>query len=152
MLPIRDVNPGGAELGDPNAYWVPLATPCGIPAVDCGSERGIFPWKDKRGIWRLQVTAGGGSATYSGEIVSDVRVANVAGRSLGEPDVLDASDPTRIRFNLKTWSGGMHELLLEFPAGASWSLALDDPELVAFVRVGDQKWPIARLPLDLSGW
>jgi hypothetical protein len=44
------------------------------------------------------------------------------------------------------------ELIVGFAPGANIGLNLDNPAQSGLVIIGADKWPIANLPVDLSGW
>ena len=152
LFAFRQVNPG-AELPPPNAYLVPLADPYGSPAYDQGAEQGLFIWKDPSDVWRIELTSGAVQETrYAGEITSDLAATGASGSGLDAGDVLDLSDPTRIRFDARVFAGGRDAFELVYPPGATVSVHLDDPAQAGLIFVGASRWPIDSLPLDISGW
>ena len=150
------VNPVNRNLGLPNAYHLPLATPYGAPVYDSSTDANMFIWKDERtGHWHVKCTAGGEYANYTGELISDQPFVEVVPYKLEASDTLDFTDPTRIVFDM--YMVKTHEDGFEFvvPAGANVQLNLepkgiDDP--VGAIRIGNQRWPIEQLPVDISGW
>jgi hypothetical protein len=150
------VNPDDDLLGFPNAYRVPLATPYGQPEYDFSEDKGLYLWKDEQQLWHLRVTAGGELGTrYVGSITSDSSAVSVRGVEIESgDDIIDTSEPSRINFALSVSSGGQDGIDFSFPVGASLSLNLENPmqETTDLVQIGSEKWSIARLPLDLSGW
>ena len=153
LFPVRGVNRNAGTLGEANAYLLPLALPYGAPSVDLATEQGLFLWKDALGAWHLRATAGSAGILYRGEIVSDMPLVSLSGSSLEvPPDVVDFSVPGRVRFELGVAPGFADELIMGFAPGADIDLILDDPAQSGLVKIGVDKWPIANLPVDLSGW
>jgi hypothetical protein len=151
------VNPKTHDLGTPNAYQLPQVNPYGKPLYNPATEAGLYLWQDKAtGAWHLRGAAGGSSGRYSGEIVSDQPFTSVSAVSLEANDLLDASDPKRIVFDLAMWSQWEDGIDYQVPSGAQLSLDLTTGYPFASpaeaVRVGILKWPVGSLPLDLSGW
>ena len=157
LLQPHRVNPATRNLGLANAYQLPRAEPYGVPAYDPGTEAGLYLWQDKStGVWHLRGAAGGGFSRYTGELISDHPFISVSAVSLEGDDVLDTADPTRIVFNLglgQQWQDG-----IDFLAAPGAQLSLNLTAASPFstpakaVRVGDLKWPVEHMPLDLSGW
>lgn len=152
LFPVVGVNRDAGGLGQPNAYLIPAAAPYGAPAIDLATEQGLFVWKDAGGSWHLRATAGSQGIQYRGEIVSDMAPSSVNGVSLEASDVLDASVPGRVRFELGIAPGFEDGFIVRYPATASIELNLDNPAQSDLVSIGRRKWPIANLPVDLSGW
>ena len=139
----------------PMAAVEPPATdlePVDAAAVDPATEQGLFLWKDASGEWHLRVTGGTSGVQFKGEIVSDMALVSLRGNSLEPPDVVDYSVPGRVRFELGVAPGFEDELIIGFAPGADIDLNLDNPAKSGLVMVGAEKWPIANLPVDLSGW
>ena len=152
LFTLRGVNPGVA-FKPPNAYLIPPADPYGAPAYDRLSQQGVFVWKGQNGVWHLQATAGDGPAQrYVGQITTNLPVARVTGNSLEGNDVLDTSNPTQIRFDLRVWAGGVDAIEFVVPREATVDFNLDDLNQAGVVFIGESQWPVANLPLDLSGW
>ncbi len=151
------VNPATRSLGLPNAYRLPRAEPYGKPVYDPGSEAGLYLWQDKAtGAWHLRGAAGGGGGRYSGEIVSNQPFTTVSAVSIEANDVLDTSNPTRIVFDLsmgKQWEDGID---FQTAPGAQLTLNLTSGRPFSIpgkaLRIGESKWPVDNLPLDLGGW
>jgi len=151
------VNPASRNLGLPNAYRLPQATPYGAPAYDPATEANLNLWKDEvTGVWHVQATAGSGFARYTGELVSDQPFARVSANGLEASDTLNnTTAPTRIVFDLSMWSPWEDGFEFEVPAGASVQLSLqpqgsEDPAQT--IRIGAQRWPVEQLPVNISGW
>jgi arylsulfatase A len=151
------VNPATHDLGLPNAYRLPRAEPYGKPDYDPGAEAGLYLWQDKAtGVWHLRGAAGGGGGRYTGEIVSDQPFTAVSAISLESNDVLDTTDPTRIVFDLGMWSQWEDGIDFQAAPGAQLTLNLTSGNPFGVpgkaVRIGEMKWPVDNLPLELGGW
>jgi hypothetical protein len=114
--------------------------------------QGLFLWKDALGAWHLRATAGSSGIQFKGEIVSDMVLVSLNGNSLEEPDVVDYSVPGRVRLEFGVAPGFEDELIVGFAPGADIDLNMDNPAQSGLVIIGADKWPIANLPVDLSGW
>ena len=66
--------------------------------------------------------------------------------------MLDSSVPGRIRLELGIAPGFADEFIVRYPAAANIDLNPDIPAQSGLVNIGMDKWPIANLPVDLSGW
>ena len=151
------VNPQTHDLGMPNTYLLPKAEPYGKPVYDPGTEAGLYLWQDKTtGAWHLRGAAGGGGGRYAGELVSDQPFITVSAVSIETNDVLDTTDPLRIVFDLgmgNQWEDG-----IDFQAAPGTQLTLNLTTGHPFaipgkaVRIGESKWPVDNLPLNLGGW
>ena len=145
------VNPFNEQLGLPNAYELPLATPYGQPEYNASQDKVLFLWQDEiSGVWELRATAGGGSANYVGSIVADLPVESVLGVGLESNDILDTSNPLQIDFNLRVSGSGQDGITFQFPDGADLSFNLEGDS--APLRIGSNQWRVSEVPLDLSGW
>lgn len=100
----------------------------------------------------MMATAGAGAANFAGQIVADLPATVVQALSLEPPDVLSSPQPSVIDFDLALGSGEVDEFEFAFPIGATISVTLDDPGQAGDFFVGQSKWPIAQMPLDLTGW
>ena len=150
------VNPDDDLLGLPNAYQVPLANPYGQPEYNLGKDKGLFLWKDDQESWHLRVTAGEEARTrYVGSIISDSEVVSAQGIEIewGD-DIINTNDPFRIDFDLGVSSDRQDGIDFSFPVGASLSLNLNHPieKATELVQIGSEKWSVASLPIELSGW
>ena len=124
---------------------------------DPGTEAGLYLWQDKAtGTWHLRGAAGGGDGRYTGEIVSDQPFTGVSAVSIEANDVLDTTDPMRIVFDLRMWNQWEDGIDFQTAPGAQLTLNLTAGKPFAnpaqAVRVGNLKWPVENLPLDISGW
>ena len=151
------VNPATRNLGLPNAYWLPRAEPYGKPVYDPGAEAGLYLWQDKAtGVWHLRGAAGGGGGRYSGEIVSDQPFSSVSAFSLEANDVLETTDPARIVFDLRMWNQWEDGIEFQAAPGAQLSLNLTTGNPFSTpskaLRIGESKWPVDNLPVNISGW
>ena len=145
------VNPFNEQLGLPNAYEIPLATPYGQPEYNAARDKRLFLWKDEiSGVWELRATAGGGFANYVGSIVADRPIESVQGVKLESNDILDTSNPLQIDFNLRVFGSGQDGIKFQFPDEANLSFNLDGGS--APLRIGVDRWKVSQVPLDLSGW
>jgi len=147
----RHVNPDMGSFGPSNAYWLPLAHEIGMPNYDPANQTNLFMWKDDVGLWHVRVTAGVGSMKYVGVIKASTPYTNLTPFSLESNDILDASDPTQIHFNLnvgKPWRDGFD---FAFPPGTTFTLELLDNSNVDadLVLIGERLWHIESLPLNL---
>ncbi len=152
LFPFYGVNRDTGGLGDANAYLLPMADPYGDPAANLATDQGFFVWKDQAGAWHFKATSGGSSIRYIGEIIADMAPTAVFGSSLEASDVVDISVPGRIGFELGLAAGFSDELIVTYPAAATISLNLENAAHLSLLRIGADKWPVANLPLDLSGW
>ena len=148
------VNPFDNLLGLPNAYQVPLADPYGQPEYDPSVEEGIFIWKGEQDYWHLRVTGSNMGSRYVGSIISDQAPIDIREVSIEQSDVVNTSDPLRIDFELQVWNPWEDGLDILFPTGASITLNLEGPseDTTALLRVGEEKWAVSELPLNLSDW
>jgi hypothetical protein len=156
LVQPQRVNPASRNLGLPNAYRLPRAEPYGKPLYDPATEAGLYLWQDEMtGRWHVRGAAGGGGGRYTGELVSDQPFAGVAAVSLEANDVLDTTDPTRIIFDLRMWGQWEDGLDFQLAPGAQLALNLTAANPFASpaqaVHVGNRKWPVENLPLDISG-
>ena len=148
------VNRGLLDKPNPNAYWLPSATPYGKPNYSNSEESAIFLWKDEDS-WRLRFTAGTrANRRFVGSIVADSSATSVEGVGIESNDVVDTSDSTRIDFDLKVWSGFQDGIDFSFSGDANLTLDIDNPgdEAANLLQVGSQRWSVDELPLDISGW
>jgi len=152
FFPIYGVNKGDATLGEANAYLLPAAEPYGLPSYSVTTEQGVYLWKDTQNLWHLQVAAGNSQLQISGSVTADVSTTSVTATSLEANDVLDISNSNNIGFNLTVDVGDVDEIVFEYPPTASVSLGLENSAQTGLVLIGKEKWPIANLPVDLSGW
>ncbi|ACK72949.1 ASPIC/UnbV domain protein [Gloeothece citriformis PCC 7424] len=143
-------------LGVQNAYSVPLVTPYGTPQFDAGTEKGLFLWQDDQRVWRLRATAGGETARYVGSFYSDQNFEFVTPVDIeGTFDRVDTSSGSRIDFNLIVNNQWLDGIDFRVPLGASVSLNLDpqiDENPASLLRIGEDKWAVRQVPLDLSAW
>jgi hypothetical protein len=151
------VNPATRNLGLANAYRLPRAEPYGKPDYDPGAEAGLYLWQDKAtGVWHLRGAAGGGGGRYTGEVVSDQPFTLVSAFSLESNDVLDTADPRRIVFDLGMWKQWEDGIDFQAAPGAQLTLNLTSGNPFGVpgkaVRIGEMKWPVDNLPLNLGGW
>lgn len=147
----HQINPFSDQLGLPNAYELPLATPFGQPSYNPAQNAGLFLWKDAQtGVWSLRATAGGNNQTYSGSIVAGSAPTSVQSIGLEPNDILDRSDPFRIDFEFNVVGSGEDGMDFQFLDESALSLTLENgPSLL---NIGAQKWSVSQVPLDLSGW
>ncbi len=126
------------------------ASPCGQPAYNQKTERGVFLWKDcSNGQWRARMTGGGTTATYQGTVIADQDLVNPVGVSIESTDVLDfTSDPTRISFGLNSGATGQDGFDFTLPAAAAACLTVDAPAGVP-IYVGAVRTNLAS-PLNLA--
>jgi len=117
-------------------------SPCNAPTYNAGTEAAVFMWKDcTTGNWSMRVTAGGGSKTYTGSVVSNQPFSSVVPVSVEftSGDVLDStSDPTKISYNLATTSNYLDGMDFSFPATATACVHVDVP-VGAKVYVGSAR-------------
>ena len=147
----HQINPFNDQLGLPNAYELPLATPFGQPSYNPAQNAGLFLWKNEQtGVWSLRATAGGDTQTYSGSIVAGSTATSVQSIGLEPNDSLDSSEPLQIDFEFNVVGSGEDGIDFHFLDESVLSLTLDsDPSLLS---IGSQKWSVSQVPLDLSGW
>ena len=154
LLQPDRVNRGLLDEPNPNAYWLPSATPYGKPNYSNSEESAIFLWKDEDS-WRLRFTAGSrANRRYVGSIVADSSATSAEGVKIESSDVVDTSDPARIDFDLKVWSGFQDGIDFSFSQDANLTLNINTPgdESANLLQMGTQRWSVDELPLDLSGW
>ncbi len=77
---------------------------CGNPGVDPAVDHGLFVWKNCGGPWTLQLTGKSGAGTQfgAGLIESSNGLTGVRGTSLEDSDTLEAGNPNRVRFDIRT--------------------------------------------------
>ena len=142
-------------LNDPNAYWLPLATPYGQPEYNPSEESGLFLWKEEQGLWHLRVTGGTDTSNrYIGSIVSDSPATFVNGVGIEPNDQININDPLRIDFDLRVFTGYQDGIDFSFPENASLSINLQEAteEAASLFNIGSERWSVSSLPLDISGW
>lgn len=142
-------------LNDPNAYWLPLATPYGQPDYNPSEESGLFLWKEEQGLWHLRVTAGADTShRYIGSIVSDSPATSVNSVGIEPDDQINTNNPLRIDFDLKVPAGYQDGIDFSFPADASLTINLQEAteEATSLFNIGSERWSVSSLPLDISGW
>jgi len=147
------VNGKSRNLGQANAYALPLADVFGQQGYDPSQDKGLFIWRSEDGVWHLSCTAGGGNGRYQGAIVSSLPVIALAGVGLERKDVLELSaDKMRIEFDLRVWNRALDGFDIEIAAGAQVSLELNDNTASAanLVQVGGDRWPFESLPAVLA--
>jgi hypothetical protein len=111
---------------------------CGAPSYDAATQAALFVYKDcDSGQWHLVATAGGGNASYSGRIVSDVAFTAHSGLSIEDSDSLALTSPNVLSFSLSMSNAWRDEVLFSFPEGASVRLEIDSPART-FPRGRDQ--------------
>ncbi len=146
----------GETFGLPNAHYLPLLDPYGKPSYDQHQDKNVFLWKGQDGVWRLRLTAGGDSAKLKGAIVSDKAPIKAVGYLLEPSDRLDtsASAPFRIEFDFTSVNGWQDGVDFEFPESANVSIQFDQSssDSAGPVLVGEGRWPINGLSLNLSSW
>ena len=148
----RNIN--GTDL-PPNAYWLPIASPYGDLQYDPGERAALYIWKDETDdFWHLRFTAGGGNERFIGSITSSQPFAEVSAFSLESSDSLITSTDTKtIDFSLKVanvWHDGID---LRIQDGASLVIDLTQGGNGSnSVFIGEKKWPISSLPINLTGW
>ena len=157
ILQPHRVNPDSQDdlLNDPNAYWLPLATPYGQPEYDHAEESGLFLWKEEQGLWHLRVTAGADlNRRYVGSIVSDSPATSVTDVSLESNDQVNTNDPLRIDFDLRVFKGNHDGIDFSFPADASLTINLEGApkEAASLFQIGSERWSVSEVPLDISSW
>ena len=70
-----------------------------------------------------------------------------------DSDVLDASEPVQVNFDLHVWPGWYDGFDFQFPEEATLYIDFAIPEgAEGLVHVGKARWPVNQLPLELSGW
>ena len=155
LLQPDRVNPLQDDLlKEPNAYWLPVASPEGKPSYSNSSESAIFLWQEED-MWHLRVTAGTQSRrSYTGSIVADSPATSVAEFNLESNDRVDRSEPSRIDFDLNVAQGFQDGIDFSFTEGASVTLNLETPgeDAADLMQVGADRWSVSELPLDLSDW
>jgi len=105
------------------AYREPTAASgCG-PQIESGKVAALFVYQDCDGTWRVRATAGGGSATYAGVLTSDKPV-KVTAYHLEKHDLLDASNPKKVRFEHNMYQSFLDGFDIVLPAGAKAVLTL----------------------------
>lgn len=142
-------------LGQANAYWLPTPTPYGPLYFNPATDAGVMLWKDYGGGWHLQLSAGGVQQAVSGRVVSDVAFASVSQVGIESNDMVDATNPYEIAFQLNVMNSGTDGFDFTLPDGANVTLHLDplpQGDVKAMLKVGSMKWPVNALPLKLGGW
>jgi hypothetical protein len=146
-------NATNASLGTPSST-VTISdneiSPCGEPAINAGSEAGVFIWKEcATDQWHMRVAGGGVFQIYRGSIVSTAPYSIVTGFSIDASDTLDfTTDPMQIAYELKVSGAGQDGVDFVPAAGASSCLHVDAPT-TAIVYVGQSKSMVTQ-PFDLE--
>jgi len=145
----------------PNGAFNPLTlqscnippSDCGDPGVDPATDHGLFVWKNCGGSMTLQITgkSGAGTQLSSGLIESTNGLSVVRGTSLEATDTLDAGNPNRVRFDLRTshpWRDSF-----EFTASANDSVCLSISTLSngAGIFFGQNRQPVSSPFNPLTG-
>jgi len=113
----------GGEIESEVAYREQTAASgCG-PQIESGKVAALFVYQDCDGTWRVRATAGGGSATYAGVLTSDKPV-KVKAYHLESHDLLDASNPKKVRFEHTMYQSFLDGFDIVLPAGAKAVLTL----------------------------
>lgn len=126
------------------------APPCGMPTYDKTAEQGVFIGKDcATDVWRVRMTAGGGSASFQGSLNSAQPFSHVTGFSVEPSDTLDFStDPAAIAYRLNVDNIFQDGFDFTIPVGADVCFGLDAPS-GASVLVGPNRTPVS-VPFDLA--
>jgi hypothetical protein len=147
------VNGTTRDLGQANAYALPLPDIVGDPIYDSEQDKGLFVWRSESGVWKLRVTAGGNYGRYEGAIFSSLPVVSADGVGVESNDVVDISaDQTRIDFTLQVWKHYQDGIDIVIPEGSEVSLELNGntAEAASLVQVGGDRWPLESLPVALA--
>ncbi len=141
-------------LIQPNAYRLPRASPLGEPTINPASDGGFFLWLDPAtGDWVFEGVGGGQGRTFGGWIQAEADVLTSQGIGLEAGDSFSTADPRRIRFDLSQSGSDRDRIILGFPPQTRLELMFDPGSGQAGeVRVGEVRWPVDRLPLQLVGW
>jgi len=105
------------------AYRDTTAASACAPQIDGGKVAALHVYRDCDGTWRIRATAGGGSASYAGVLTSDKPV-QVKAFQLESHDLLDASNPKKVRFRHTMVKSFLDGFDLVLPAGARAVLTL----------------------------
>ncbi len=145
------VHTAAFDLGQPNGYWLPIASAAGMAQYDPAEQAYLFLWKEDA-VWHVRATAGGGRARYAGRLTSTLPASRVAPVSLEVNDILDWSDPTQIVFELQMGRSFQDGFDFEFPEGAQIFMELEDNSAgaAAKIRMGEAGWPVGKLPVELT--
>jgi hypothetical protein len=122
---------------------------CGAPPILTSGGETVLLWKDcPTGMWHLLATGGGVSKTrtFVGEVTGSKSADQVLPKYLEANDILDISDPSKIKFQM--FSGGTVKdgFDFAFPAGAPVCLRLNEP--IQTILVGPNRSPVTS-PIDL---
>jgi hypothetical protein len=124
-----------AVCGDEDSdYWEETshrdaaATSTCAPNLQSGKVAALYVYNCD-GKWQIRATAGGGNASYAGVITSD-KPMKVKAYRLERHDLLDASNPRKIRFEHTLYSSYLDGFDLELPDGATATLTLQKGALL----------------------
>lgn len=117
------------------------------PVYDLSTEKAIFLWKDTNDVWHLRATAGAVFANYIGSVVSNQPFTLVSPISVEMHDVFETSNPLRIDFDFRMWSGSEDGFDFTFPLGAEVCLNVFVPSDQSLL-VGVNKVPV-QTPFNL---
>lgn len=148
------VNPDGAGLGTPNAYWIPLPSPQGAPDYDLLTDAGLFLWQGTENRWHLRTTGDADGNIYKGSIVSNQMLTQLESVDLESNDILNTTNPNQIEFELTVFQGFRDGFDFQVSPGASLALDLDNSidNITSLVKIGGNKWPISQSSVDLTNW
>lgn len=130
----------------------PVAGPidtCGQPPLLKDSEAAAIAWEDcGSGTWSFAVTGGGSNSllSYTGSITSNASASSINRISLESDDVLNTSDLTDLRFNLKVAGPGQDQFSVSHPSSAEVCVDFDLPGNT--LLVGPDRAPVST-PIDL---
>ena len=107
-----------------------LPSPCNTPTYSTGTEAAVFVWKNcTTGIWSMRATAGGGSKTYSGRVISSQPFSTLKAFSVEGNDMLKYFDfnNTEIDYGLTTSLTYQDGFDFSFSSNAAVCFKVDAP-------------------------
>lgn len=154
MFIPEKLNKGYPNIEKANAFR--LSSPSlrgGSPTYNAFQEAGLFIWKDTNDVWHIRTTAGGGYSKYIGQIKTTSPIDSMTLDNIESSDSVTLIDANTIAFDTqvaKGWYDG-----IDFKLLGPGSIRLSDSKSSGNgsqfpVFVGDQKWPVLNLPVNLN--
>ncbi len=130
------------------------AVPDGKPSFDPATNANVYAWRASNGTWRIRLTAGGDSRTFSGSIESS-QAYNWVGQHLTEAhDDVNRTAPRKLDLDMKVWGSGEDGVNLSIPDGSKLCLRGSGISHGGWkytkVIVGANNTPM-NTPVDLTG-
>jgi len=122
---------------------------CGSPAINSGSDQGLFLWKDcNAGTWHFVASAGGDSSgnSFTGTVSSSGGFNFIDPVDFEKHDVLDMAS-SKVDFKLKVWNKGTDGIDMALPGGSNTCFRLNASSGRAYI--GPDKVEVSS-PINLN--